>query len=212
MLIADVEQGTKEWFDLRIGNPGASSFDRIITSKGEKSKSSEGYMDELFDEIIYQQKTETYQSSRMKEGIENEDNSVISYEIVTRYKTDKVGLCYRDEKKLYHCSPDRLVIAKKGGFESKDAIAHVQRKYHQYYNKNKRIKPSHWIQCQGSLLVTQYNWWDFQSYCETPNDIIPQLLVRIYPDDKFLVKLEAELNDFCTELWDRISEVKNETI
>ncbi len=39
----DVEQGSEEWYALRAGKPTASEFSKLITSKGEPSKSAATY-------------------------------------------------------------------------------------------------------------------------------------------------------------------------
>jgi len=52
MLIVNCEQNTPEWYEARLGIPTASGFDRIITTKGEVSKSREKYLYELAGEIV----------------------------------------------------------------------------------------------------------------------------------------------------------------
>ena len=47
MKTHDVEQGSKEWHELRSGMPTASGFSKILTSKGDPSKSMEGYANSL---------------------------------------------------------------------------------------------------------------------------------------------------------------------
>ena len=43
MIIHDVEQNSEEWLKLRSGIPTSSNAKLLITSKGEASKSLEGY-------------------------------------------------------------------------------------------------------------------------------------------------------------------------
>ena len=202
MIEIDVPQGDPEWFKARIANPGASSFKRIVTTTGARSSDSarQKYLNELFDEYVLQRKTETFQSKRMSEGIEAEATSRAFYEFRTGYEVRQTGLCYKDGLKKYHASPDGLIVGEKGGFETKDASPHIQ------WARLKKggLPTDHFTQCQGSILVCNYDWWDFQSYCEN----METLTVRVHPDDKFLVKLEKELNEFCAELAAMISEFR----
>lgn len=205
----DIIQGTPEWFKLRIANPGGAGFKRIVTSTGEPSSSADGYLKELFDEYFLQKKIEKYKSKRMDEGNQNESESLKSYRLETGYDTESCGLVYKDERGLYHISPDALVVGHKGGFETKDALPHIQIERHKYYRKHNKLEPTMAQQVQGSLFVTGYDWWDWQSYCITPDDSIPPLLIRVHPDDKFLKKFEVAIESFCDKLIKMISDVKN---
>ena len=42
-IIFDIEQGSDEWHALRAGKPTASEFSKLVTSKGEPSKSMADY-------------------------------------------------------------------------------------------------------------------------------------------------------------------------
>jgi hypothetical protein len=52
MKIHNVEQGTEEWFRLRLGMPSASKFKDLVTPKGKPSASGEKYMYELLAERL----------------------------------------------------------------------------------------------------------------------------------------------------------------
>lgn len=192
IIVDDIEQGSKAWDDLRIGNPGASSFKRIVTTKGEPSKSRTEYLYELASEIIKKKKTDHYQSKRMEEGLLLEDESRTLYELTHGVEVQQVALCYKNELKKYHVSPDGLVLEKSRGFETKDAIGKVQ-----IARLLKGSLPTeHFTQCQGYLLICELETVDFQSYCRG----LPELTVRVYRDEKFIEKLERELDCFCMEL------------
>jgi len=192
IIVDDIEQGSPEWDKLCMGNPGASSFKRIVTTKGDPSKSRTEYLYELAGEIITDKKTEHYKNKRMEEGLLLEDESRTLYELTHGVEMQRVALCYKDEQKKYHVSPDGLILEKSRGFETKDAIGKIQ-----VARLLKGILPTeHFTQCQGSLFVTGLESWDFQSYCRG----LPELTVRVYRDEKFIDKLEKELDSFYTEL------------
>ena len=111
-------------------------------------------------------------------------------------------MCYRDEQKKFHVSPDGLRPPVKIGFETKDhtTAPHLQRE--QY---SKPVPSGHWIQCQTSLLCTEYDAWDYQSYCVG----LDPWEKRIYPDDTFLKKLESAIDDFCLQVAMEVGNIKS---
>ena len=53
MIIVDqFPQLSEEWFNARLGNPGASNFNKIVTTKGEPSKQAQDYMYQLAGELV----------------------------------------------------------------------------------------------------------------------------------------------------------------
>lgn len=185
IIIDDIKQGSTAWDELRIGNPGASSMNRIITTKGQPSESANKYLDELFDEIILNRKTPTYSNYRMKEGILYENDSIEDYEFSHGIEIKRVALCYKDEKKLFHISPDGLIPELKQGFETKDALPHIQEER----LKKGTLPMEHFIQLQMSLYVSEYDSWIYRSYCRN----MSPLTLIVYPDIEFIKKLEGEL-------------------
>jgi len=200
IIIDEYSQGTPQWRDALIGNPGASSFKRIVTTKGEPSKSREEYMMELAGEVVTGEKTETYSNKRMEDALILEDESRANYEYYHDVDIRQVAICYPDEEKRYHASPDGLIVGESGGFETKDAIPKVQIK--RLYKGT--LPTEHYTQCQGSLLVTGYDYWIFQSYCRK----MPPLTLTIKRDEKFISALARELDKFCLELAQMIRKIK----
>jgi len=52
MIVHDVDQNTDEWFQLRLGIPSASEFDKLITSSGSRSKQLDAYANRLVAERL----------------------------------------------------------------------------------------------------------------------------------------------------------------
>ena len=203
MIIIDgIGQNTPEWDKLRIGNPGASSVHRIITTKGQPSESAGKYLLELFDEIILNRKTPTYSNYRMQEGILYEDDSIKDYEFKNGIEIQRVALCYKDDKKLFHISPDGLMPELKQGFETKDALPHVQAER----LEQGTLPTNAFSQIQMSLYVTGYDSWIYQSYCRN----MPPLTLTVYPDKEFIKKLEGELYKLIGKLKLMVNKYKKE--
>ena len=192
MVIVDCEQNGSEWIQLRLGNPGASSMSKIITPSGKPSSSVEGYLNTLYDEIISGEPTKHFYNTYMKKGHEREQESRDLWSMRNDIKIEQVGIVYKDEKRLFHISPDGLMQGIRHGFETKNAEPHIQRER----LKRKKVEGKHWVQCQTSLYVTDYDAWVYQSYCRN----MEPLTLTVYPDLEFIKKLEMELFKFIGKL------------
>lgn len=196
MITLDVAQGSPEWFAARCGIPTASNFDKIVTSKGEPSKSATKYIWQLAAERIIGKTEESYQNPAMLRGIEMESEAVALYEMIKCVDTTEVGICYLDETKSVAASPDRLV-GKQGLLEIKCPLNYT----HVGYLLDPQLPTDYFQQAQGQLYVTGCWWLDFMSYYPG----IKPLIVRVERDEKFISALESELKKFCSEL-DRVTE------
>ena len=199
MIIENFPQLSEEWFAARTGIPSASKFDKIVTTRGAKSKQSEKYMFQLAGERIIGKKEESYQNSAMARGIELEPQARQYYEMIHDVDVQEVGLVYKDERKLFSCSPDGLM--EEGGLEIKcpSLAVHVE------YLLNNVLPTAYYQQVQGSLYVTGLKWWDFVSYYPG----MKPFTVRVRPDLEFQQKLAIELEVFCAGLGRVMAELQN---
>lgn len=191
MIILDCEQGTPEWFNGKRGRPSASGFKKIVTTKGDRSKTRNEYLYKLAGEIVTGESAECYSNGNMDRGVEREIESRQLYEIVNSVKVEQVGFCYFDEKKEFGCSPDGL-IGEDGGFETKDAAPHI----HIDRLENGWAKSQHFQQVQGCLYVTGRKWWDLVSYSRG----FEPLIVRFERDEQFIKTLAIEIRMFINDL------------
>lgn len=200
MIVLDVEQGSTEWFAARLGIPTASMFDKIITTTCQPSKSAQNYAFTVAGERLSGRIEEGYSNDSIERGRELEPVAREFYEFVSGHQVDQVGLVYKDEARLFSCSPDGLV-GENGGIEIKCPSIGVHTRY-LYGNK---CPTDYYQQVQGCLYVTGRKWWDFISYYP---DVEP-LIVRCYPDEKFQEALDEELKKFCSEVDRIISEISS---
>jgi len=191
IIIDSFKQHDPEWHDARRGNPGASNFSKIFTATGKVSEQRKAYMYELAGQAISGRSEETFMSYRMQQGTEMEHESRIVYAMNHDVEVRQVALVYKDEKKMFHVSPDGL-IDNDGCFETKDAKFSVQIER----LISGKMVTGHKPQCQGALLVSEREWTDWQSYCSG----LPVLCIRNYRDEKYISRLEEELEKFCYEL------------
>lgn len=198
MITIDIEQGTQEWKDLRVGVPSASNFDKIVTMKGEPSKQAEKYIYELAGERITGVREEGYLNANMQRGMELEAKAREVYELITDLDVSQVGLCYPNEDKKYSCSPDGLV-GDDGLIEIKCPIITTQVDY----LLSKKFPSTYFQQVQGQLLVTGRKWCDFVSYYPG----LKPLITRVERDEKFIEALASELEVFCSKIDEVVKEI-----
>ena len=190
MITVDCDQMSEEWFAEKTGKPGASSFDKIVTTKGEPSKSAKNYLYQLAGESIVGIKTETYQNAIMQRGIELEPSARSLFEMIHDVEVKQVGLCYPDERKKYLCSPDGLL--EDAGLEIKCPMIHT----HVSYLLGGKLPTDYFQQVQGSMAVTGFSHWWFMSYFPR----MKPLIIKVERDEGFIKKLKAELDNFCLDL------------
>lgn len=188
--ITDVEQGQPEWFALRAGIPTASNFDKIFTSKGDKSKSANGYMNTLLAEWMTGAKDSIKQSEWMARGIELEPDARNAYEFIKDCDVEQVGIVFRDKSRLVSCSPDGLMEDK--GLEIKCPAPGT----HVGYLMDQKLPTAYIPQVQGSMWVTGLDSWDFMSYHPDMKPVI----ITVERDNKLMTAIDGIMSDFLESM------------
>lgn len=190
IIIENVVQGSEEWHRLRVGSVGASSIDKIITTKGEPSKQRTEYMMTLAAERITGKQEVGYLTQAMVNGIEREAEARSLFEMLLGVDVQQVGLVYTDDKSC-HCSPDGL-IGETEGLEIKNPIS----KTHIKYLLDGKAPTEYFCQLQFSLYVTGREIWHFMSHYPG----IKPFIISCFRDEKWIEKCDKELKAFNQEL------------
>jgi hypothetical protein len=190
IIIDDIEQGSDAWFREKAGKPGASSFDRIVTTKGEPSKSRTDYLYQLAGEAMIGRQEEGYTNFAMQQGVERESESRALFEMLQGVTIRKVGLVYRDEGRAVLCSPDGLLDG--CGLEMKNPLL----KTHVKYLLNGTLPTDYFQQVHGSMYVTGFDRWFFMS--NYPG--LPPFIIEVKRDKRFIEKLSVEMDKFVYDL------------
>lgn len=191
MISVDMDQRSPEWMKARLGIPTASSFDKIVTTKGEPSKQAQKYLYQLAGERVCGTQDESFHSAMMDRGAEREKEAVQFYELTKDVEIHRVGVCYLDEDKKFSCSPDGLV-GEKGLVEIKCPMIAT----HVAYLMDDDLPTEYFQQVQGQLFITGREWCDFLSYYPG----LKPLLIRVLRDEEFIKKLESALKEFGKQL------------
>jgi hypothetical protein len=189
--IFNVEQGTDEWFKLRLGIPTASMFSDVCAQPGPRGgvpKGRQTYMYKLAGEIITGEPRDSFTNAHMERGIEREAEDRALYSMLTDVEVEQVGFIRNGN---VGCSPDGL-IRSDGAWENKNALPHIQIER----LLAATLPPEHADQCQGALMVSEREWIDFQSSSRG----MPPLIVRVHRDEKRIAEIRASVDVFQGEL------------
>ena len=115
-----------------------------------------------------------------------EADAVDWYEFDQDVTVQRVGFITDDDHTV-GCSPDRLV-GEDGLLEIKAPLPHTQVEYWISGEVNERFRP----QLQGQLYISQRSWVDIVCW----HDVLPKLVMRVEPDEKFIKALDHELQIF----------------
>ena len=187
-IINNLQQGSQEWLDIRLGIPTASDFSKIITSKGEKSTSLRDYAFQVASELQITEQEEVYKNEAMQRGNDLEDEARQIYQEKTFNIVKEIGFVHC---KHYGYSPD--------GFVDDNGIIEIKcpnQKTHTKYLYNKKLPTIYKAQVQGGLLATDRKWCDFVSYHPNFNKKQQLLIVRVHRDEEFITKLKEYLVQF----------------
>lgn len=200
-VFEDLEQGTDEWRQVRLGIPTASMFFSVL-SKGAggegEAKSRRTYMLKLIGERFTGEPADNYQNDDMERGHEMEPQARAMYAFSQDEPIRRVGFLRNTFGGfLVGASPDSLV-GTCGALEIKSKKPHLHLETH----LNAKVPSIHVPQCQGVLMVGELDWIDFMSYWPKMDPFV----MRAHRDENYIRMMRGELVQFCEDMA-RVEEV-----
>jgi putative phage-type endonuclease len=198
----DIQQGTPEWFAVRLGTPSASQFKTVMASgRGEGiSLTRTKYMRQLAGERITGQPMETFSNGAMKRGKAMEAEARDYYAFISDCDPVQVGFVRNgEENNLYGCSPDAL-IGDDGLLEIKTANPDVLIEW----IERGTLPPEHRAQVQGQMWVCERKWCDFIGYWPR----MPKFIRRVERDEPYIDKMATAVTEFNTELFELVKRLR----
>jgi hypothetical protein len=204
MVVFDVEQGTDEWFECRLGLATASVFSTVMAQgkDGGLSLTRTKLLHKLAGEqVTGALSADDYRSAAMDRGNAMEPLALESYARRKNVEVRRVGFV-RNFSGLKVCgaSPDGL-IGFDGGVEVKTAAPHVLIPMLQ----RPALPAEHRAQVQGNLWVCERDWWDVTVYCHAA---MPAVDVRVYRDEAYIKELSDQVERFNYELKGLVERLK----
>jgi len=155
MIIHDVEQGSYEWHQIRLG--------KITSTRLKKLMSKDNLS--LVDELIAEEETgisddDGFVSEDMQRGIDLEPLAIKEYESVTGNTVTRYGILQSDELPILCQSPDGYV-----GTEGAIEVKCPRTKTHVKYIRQGKIPNDYKEQVWTYFMVNpELQWLDFISY------------------------------------------------
>jgi putative phage-type endonuclease len=202
-MIEMMEQGTEEWFTIRIGKVTASRVaDVIAKTKTGYSATRDNYMAQLVCERLTGQKGESFSNAAMQHGTDTEPLARAAYEALRDILVDEVGFVPHPSIIMAGASPDGLV-SDDGLLEIKcpNTATHIETLLSQ------SVPGKYNTQMQFQMACTGRQWCDFVSFDNRlPNEL--QLFVKRVPrDNEFIKQMEDEVVKFLNELDIKIAQL-----
>ncbi len=199
MQIFKCEQGSDEWFAIKLGKVSASHFSEVLNKKtGRKT-----YMFRLLGERLSGELYEAYSNKVMDRGMEAEAEARTYYEALYGV-VEQVGFVQLND--WVGCSPDSLV-----GNDGLLEIKSPQPNTHLTYIYNDRLPPVYKPQVQGNLWITERKWCDFISY-DPRVKARPFWKKRVFRDEEYLKELAIQVQMFVSELKELEAKIINKNL
>jgi putative phage-type endonuclease len=194
--IAAVQQGTPEWHQLRLGKVTASRVaDILAKTKSGVSASRGNYLIELALQRVTKTIEPSYTNDAMAWGTATEPQARVAYEVATGNFVDQVAFVDHPTIANFGCSPDGLV-----GSDALIEIKCPSSATHWSYIKANEPPNKYVIQMQAQMAVTGAKWCDFVSFDPRMPERSQLLIVRVMRDPEFILYMEAEINNFLSEV------------
>lgn len=195
MIVLDVPQGSREWFDARLGVVTASNADNIVTPTGKAVTGAkrETYMRQLLTEKFTGIPHGGVETFAMRRGTELEPKARQWYEIATGRDVKRVGFVWRNESRDCGCSPDGLSDGR--GLEIKCPLAHT---LVGYMLDGGGVPAQYVIQVQFCMWVTGLDEWDFVLYSDCEG--IPSTIQTVAADAKIHHIMDEAVPTFVSDM------------
>ena len=196
MIIVDIEQGSDDWLEARLGIPTMSrAKDMIANGRGNQpSKTTESYILELVSERMSGLPANDFVSYHMARGTFMEQYALQAVEAALTRTFERPGFVLTDDERI-GCSPDAM------GLEIKSPAPkqHIR-------NIVANGKEDYIAQIQGCMWICEQDKWLFASFCPDVQ-LNPLYIATIYRDEKMIAKIREsayrvadEVDSLCSEI------------
>lgn len=195
----NIEQGSEEWHQLRLGKVTASRVSDVMASgrgSGE-SKTREKYKNEVIRERLTGKQVQGYINPSMERGTLLEPIARASYEVLHNVIVDQVPFIDHPTIKMAGCSPDGLV-GDNGLIEIK--IPNPENHIKALLTDNKELITTYFSQVQWQLACSNRSWCDLISFDPDLSEEYQFSISRIYRDDEWIKQAENEVIKFLSEV------------
>jgi len=204
MKIKNVEQRSKDWFEMRLGVITGSRVGNIFKSNNVP------FVYELIAERLSGEIVESPTTQAMMHGIMMEPVALDEYRMRKGVDAREVGFCIHDEHPWLAISPDALVYDGEtpiGGVEIKCPST----KKHLEYIKGNKVPTQYIHQVMHYFIVVEsIQWVDFVSY--DPRISKSLFIFRIHRDDPDVqLDLEMRKQEYL-KFWNKLEKYERQIL
>lgn len=198
MRIKRCEQGSEEWFRLRLGRLTGTRFFTVAHSgPAVKNRLLETIEREIADpDAALAEIGERYSGGNLAFGHEHEPALLARYEILTGFTVERVGLVIDDKDDYLAASPDGLTADRV--IEGK---SRVSRPRHARTLLEGTFDPEYRSQIYGQIMVTGLDRADFVSFCPSWPAFREQVVIVQVPADSAYIGM---LRRKCRIFWEML--------
>jgi putative phage-type endonuclease len=204
--MTEIEQGSPEWHQLRLGKLTASRIADATTrlKSGGWGASRASYMGELIAERLTGVPFEAYVSAAMKQGTELEPEARAAYEYYESVVVEKIAFIDHPAIAMSGASPDGFV-GRDGLVELKCPLVHT----HIATLLGDSIDGNYIKQMQWQMACSGRKWCDWVSYSPKLPERMRLFVKRVPRDDKMIAGLEEDAKGFLWELDKAVMALRN---
>lgn len=196
MIFEPIEQRSQRWYELRLGKPTASQFDRIISgTTGNKAKEPwKLYQGQLVAEKIFGRPMgrDLSRNPAVQHGVATEPEAARA--LMEKIGPFQPGGFFIDDHQRYGASPDGII--EKGNRRELVEIKCPEQIPQHVKNLLYGAGFDHRPQIQGQLWISGADICHFWSY----HPDCPPYYQKVERDDPFMRKLDDLLDEFCRDL------------
>jgi putative phage-type endonuclease len=200
-----IEQGSFEWFLLRLGKLTASKLALALgKTKGGWVASRDNVMCEMAVERLTGTPTESFTSTAMQWGKDTEPLARAAYSFRRGVEVEEVAFVDHPELDWSGASPDGLV-GKDGLIEIKcpNTANHIKT------ITGGAIKKAYIWQMQWQMACTGRKWCDFVSFDPRMPEHLQMLIRRVEFDEALVASLEHDAKEFLGEVDRMVKTLEN---
>lgn len=194
-IYKDINQGSPEWFEIRVGKVTASHAQAI----GNNGKGLDTYLLEVVSEMFSSAQKDQYSNEHTERGNELEPLARSMYELENDCEVEQIGFCELND--FIGCSPDGLV-----GDDGMIEIKCPDDKTYFNLLMNEKIDNAYIWQCQMNMLILERKWCDLVFY--NPNFEKSMKIFRLKPDKEMFSRLKEGFAKAEKEIIRMISKYK----
>lgn len=199
----NVEQGTDEWFELRLGRLTSSHAAKMLATKASSGEAAERRnlrVKMVLERLTGKIEQDAWTSRPMQRGTEMEPLAIAAYEAMTGSMVERIGFLAMDDARA-GASPDGIVG--EIGPESNGGVVEVKcplAATHLGYLKSGEIPGNYMAQILHLLWVTGAEFVDWMSYHPDFPETLQTKLIRVPYNEGDVATYGAKALEFLGEV------------